>query len=330
MVFTSNLGLDCNFTRKRNVRAEQILSRGIGAVEDRGDVFNGAETEEVEVGEVEDISSERFAKMHKKGEMWEKKVDKKQQQSARWQLRKERETGKKKINQLRQQKPADMPRIWLGPEPEAATHIYIEKDENAPVTIFGRVLPTITDATPFELPWLGKSASSKRKSSVESKKQLKMGGKLKNKVREEMGNNVKVQETGTIEDNVGGAIDQKNNDEVNIEGDFTDRENNTDQRNKMGGKCSSEMQLKFDDKENSGSSSKRRVEPATGGKMEERTEIRRVGVKISSKQSALSRLLKRCKCCAFTGSDSALLRHLLIHYSDQIGIKYKKAIEGNR
>ena len=63
--------------------------------------------------------------------------------------------------------------------------------------------------------------------------------------------------------------------------------------------------------------------------MEERKDLRRVGAKSSSKQSALG-LLKRCKCCAFTGSASALLNHLLVHYSGEIGTKFKRAIEGNR
>ena len=212
---TSNLGLDCNFTREGSVSAKQIYSRGFRVVEERGNVHSGVETEEMGgEGEVEDVSDERFPKMHRKGEIWEKKVDRKQQQSARWQLRKEREMGKKKGNQQQQQKPAGTPRIRLGPEPEAATHIYVKEDENAPVTIFGRVLPAMPDAKPFELPWLGNSV----RSSVESKKQLKMGGRLKNKEREARGTNAKVQETGTIEDKVGGAIDQKNNDEVNIEG----------------------------------------------------------------------------------------------------------------
>ena len=99
---TSNLGIVCNFTRESNV-PEQILSRGFRAVN------SGVEIEEVEVGgedEVEDISDERYAKMHKKGEMWEKKVDRKQQQSARWKIRKDREMGKKKVDQ--KQKPGDV------------------------------------------------------------------------------------------------------------------------------------------------------------------------------------------------------------------------------
>ena len=88
--------------------------------------------------EVEDISDERYAKMHKKGEMWEKKVDRKQQQSARWKIRKDREMGKKKVDQ--KQKPGDTSRIRLGPDPEAATHIFVEEDGNVPITVFGRVV----------------------------------------------------------------------------------------------------------------------------------------------------------------------------------------------
>ena len=133
---TSNLGIVCNFTRESNV-PEQILSRGFRAVN------SGVEIEEVEVGgedEVEDISDERYAKMHKKGEMWEKKVDRKQQQSARWKIRKDREMGKKKVNLHQKQKPGDTSTIRLGPDPEAATHIFVEEDGNVPITVFGRVV----------------------------------------------------------------------------------------------------------------------------------------------------------------------------------------------
>ena len=135
---TSNLGIVYNFTRERNV-PEQILSRGFRVVN------IGEEIEEVEVGgedEEEDISDERYIKLHKKGELWEKKVDRKQQQSARWQIRKEREMGKNKANQ-QQQKPGETPRIRLGPDPKAATHIFVEEDGNVPVTVFGRVVPTL-------------------------------------------------------------------------------------------------------------------------------------------------------------------------------------------
>ena len=77
--------------------------------------------------------------MHKKGEVWEKKVDRKQQQSARWQIRKDREMRKKKINEQQKQKPGDTPRIRLGPDPKAAAHIFVE-DGNVPITVFGRVV----------------------------------------------------------------------------------------------------------------------------------------------------------------------------------------------
>ena len=62
-------------------------------------VERGKEAEVVEVGEedeVEDISDERYAKMHSKGERLKKKINRKQEQSASWQLRSKREMGKNK------------------------------------------------------------------------------------------------------------------------------------------------------------------------------------------------------------------------------------------
>ena len=53
-------------------------------------VERGKEAEVAEVGEedeVEDISDERYAKMHSKGERLKKKIDRKQEQSTKWQLR---------------------------------------------------------------------------------------------------------------------------------------------------------------------------------------------------------------------------------------------------
>ena len=110
------------------------MSRGFRAVNSGVEIEVGGEDE------VEDISDERYAKMHKKGEMWEKKVDRKQQQSARWQIRKDREMGKKKVNLHQKQKPGDTSTIRLGPDPEAATHIFVEEDGNVPITVFGRVV----------------------------------------------------------------------------------------------------------------------------------------------------------------------------------------------
>ena len=65
-------------------------------------VERGKEAEVVEVGEeeeVEDISDERYAKMHSKGERLKKKINRKQEQSASWQLRNNREMRKKKVAQ---------------------------------------------------------------------------------------------------------------------------------------------------------------------------------------------------------------------------------------
>merc|ERR1719234_2078193 len=50
----------------------------------------------------------------------------------------------------------------------------------------------------------------------------------------------------------------------------------------------------------------------------------------SSKKKLVEGLLVSCKCCAFRGSGSALLKHLLIHYTGQMKEKYKKAIKANR
>ena len=124
-------------------------------------VKRGKEAEVVEVGEedeVEDISDERYAKMYSKGERLEEKMDRKQEQSARWQLRSKREMGKKKVDQ---QNPGELPVKRLGPDPKDATHISVEEEE-PPVSIFGRILPPVQDSSPFQLPWIN-HASAKNK-----------------------------------------------------------------------------------------------------------------------------------------------------------------------
>ena len=121
----------------------------------------GKEAEVVEVGEedeVEDISDERYAKMHSKGERLKKKIDRKQEQSAKWQLRSKREMGKKKVDQ---QNPGELPVKRLGPDPKDATHISVEVEE-LPVSIFGRILPTVQDSSPFQLPWINDSSAKNK------------------------------------------------------------------------------------------------------------------------------------------------------------------------
>ena len=124
-------------------------------------VKRGKEAEVVEVGEedkVEDISDERYAKMHSKGERLEEKVDRKQEQSARWQLRSKREMVKTKVDQ---QNPGELPVKRLGPDPKDATHISVEEEE-PPVSIFGRILPTVQDSSPFQLPWINDSSAKNK------------------------------------------------------------------------------------------------------------------------------------------------------------------------
>ena len=124
-------------------------------------VERGKEAEVVEVGEedeVEDISDERYAKMHSKGERLAEKVNSKQEQSARWQLRSKREMGKKKVDQ---QNPGELPVKRLGPDPKDATHISVEEEE-PPVSIFGRILPTVQDSSPFQLPWINDSSAKNK------------------------------------------------------------------------------------------------------------------------------------------------------------------------
>ena len=121
----------------------------------------GKEAEVVEVGEedkVEDISDERYAKMHSKGERLKKKIDRKQEQSTKWQLRSKREMGKKKVDQ---QNPGELPVKRLGPDPKDATHISVEEEE-PPVSIFGRILPTVQDSSPFQLPWINDSSAKNK------------------------------------------------------------------------------------------------------------------------------------------------------------------------
>ena len=121
----------------------------------------GKEAEVVEVGEeeeVEDISDERYAKMYSKGERLEEKMDRKQEQSARWQLRSKREMGKKKVDQ---QNPGELPVKRLGPDPKDATHISVEEEEPS-VSIFGRILPTVQDSSPFQLPWINDSSAKNK------------------------------------------------------------------------------------------------------------------------------------------------------------------------
>ena len=324
---TSNLGIVCNFTRESNV-PEQILSRGFRAVN------SGVEIEEVEVGgedEVEDISDERYAKMHKKGEMWEKKVDRKQQQSARWKIRKDREMGKKKVNLHQKQKPGNTSRIRLGPDPEAATHIFVEEDGNVPITVFGRVVPTNQDAEPFKLPWLKNPVSStKRKSSGVSKKPAskQVGGNLKNGMRKAVGANAEVQETVTIEKISGGNSVKENNteEEVDIEGDHLDQENNACQ---VSGK--SDRVIPRSPKAKEDAVPKRGKQAGVVRVEEKATEKkgRKTGVKFSSRQKTVKSLVK-CKCCAFRGSGSALLSHLFIHYSAEMTERYKEDLNANR
>ena len=124
-------------------------------------VKRGKEAEVVEVGEedkVEDISDERYAKMHSKGERLKKKINRKQEQSASWQLRSKREMGKKKVDQ---QNPGKLPVKRLGPDPKDATHISVEEEE-PPVSIFGRILPTVQDSSPFQLPWINDSSAKNK------------------------------------------------------------------------------------------------------------------------------------------------------------------------
>ena len=124
-------------------------------------VERGNEAEVVEVGEedeVEDISDERYAKMHSKGERLKKKINRKQEQSASWQLRSKREMGKKKVDQ---QNPGELPVKRLGPDPKDATHISVEEEE-PPVSIFGRILPTVQDSSPFQLPWINDSSAKNK------------------------------------------------------------------------------------------------------------------------------------------------------------------------
>ena len=124
-------------------------------------VKRGKEAEVVEVGEedkVEDISDERYAKMHSKGERLKKKINRKQEQSASWQLRNNREMRKKKVAQ---QNPGELPVKRLGPDPKDATHISVEEEE-PPVSIFGRILPTVQDSSPFQLPWINDSSAKNK------------------------------------------------------------------------------------------------------------------------------------------------------------------------
>ena len=123
-------------------------------------VERGKEAEVVEVGEeeeVEDISDERYAKMYSKGERLEEKMDRKQEQSARWQLRSKREMGKKKVDQ---QNPGKLPVKRLGPDPKDATYISVEEEPS--VSIFGRILPTVQDSSPFQLPWINDSSAKNK------------------------------------------------------------------------------------------------------------------------------------------------------------------------
>ena len=357
---TSNLGLGCNFSREYNAREKQILSRGFRVVEEGGSVNNGGKADLVETSEdeVEDTSDEKYAKMHKKGERWEKKVDLKQKQSARWQLRKEREMGWKRGRQQQQQKPGEMSRVRLGPEPEAATHICVERERDAPVTIFGRILPPMQDAMPFELPWLKKnpvirqrkSGGQNKKSRKPASKQLETGGKIRKEVGGAGGANAKVQETGTVEERSGGNIAQVNNAEENTEEGYVDQENNVYQESGtvLGviprSPSLAQPKAKGNVEGKTTSASKRghhvgilRVEEEAKEKMKNKNN-RRSGVKSSAKEPVVVKSSKKpvagslvsCKCCAFRGSGSALLRHLLVHYSGEMRERYKKALNANR
>jgi len=363
---TSNLGLGCNFSREYNAREEQILSRGFRVVEEEGSVNHGGKADLVEEsrGEMEDTSDERYAKMHKKGERWEKKVDWKQKQSARWQLRKEREMGWKR---QQQHNPGEMSRVRLGPKPEAATHIYVEKENVAPVTIFGKVLPPIQDAMPFELPWLKNPVSRQGKSSGQNKKprrkptfkQLKVGGKFRKEVGGAEEANAKVQETGTVEQRSGGNIAQVNNAEENTEEGYVDQENNAYQESgtvlgvipRNPSLAQPKAKGNVEGKITSASKSGHHVGILRVGEeakeMMKNKNNRRSGVKSSAKEPEVVKSSKKpevvksskkpvagslvsCKCCAFRGSGSALLKHLLIHYSGEMRERYKKAFNANR
>jgi len=325
---TSNFGIVCNFVRESNVPAEQVMSRGSMAVEERGHVISEVDIQEVKEGEEEDISDERYAKMHKKGEMWEKKVDRKQQQSARWKLRNKREMGKKK-KQV-QLKPVDTPRIRLGPDPKAITHILCQEDENVPVTVFGRVVPTNKDTKPFELPWLENPVSTKRKSSCLSKKpssgQLKVGGYRKNGLKK-----AKSQKNEAVGDASGENDAKENNTEE--EEEHVDQENNTCQGGKTVEKVIPRIpcleQSKKTAEETKTSAPKRGKQGVVRVEKTQEKSIRNTGVKFSSRQEAVG-LLVRCKCCAFKGSESALIKHLFIHFSAEMKERYKEDLDTNR
>merc|ERR1719234_2272939 len=61
-----------------------------------------------------------------------------------------------------------------------------------------------------------------------------------------------------------------------------------------------------------------------------KTSPKKLVVVKSSKKKLVEGSLAGCKCCAFRGSGSALLNHLLIHYTGQMKEKYKKALKANR
>jgi len=326
---TSNLGIVCNFSRESNALVEQVMSRGSRAVEGRGHMTG--EIDILEVEEEEDISDERYAKMHKKGEMWEKKVDRKQQQSARWKLRKEREMGKKKGKQV-QQRPGDTPRIRLGPDPQAITHIFRGEDDNVLVTVFGRVVPTNQDAKPFELPWLENPVSTKRKSSGLSKKpvskQLKEGGNRKNGLKK-----AKVQETEAVVDTSGGNDVKDCN--TGEEEEYVDRENNTRQGRRTVARVIPRIPCLERLKKNSEgikTSAPKRGKQASVVRVEDKAKEKsnkKTGEKFSSRQEAVGSLV-RCKCCAFKGSGSALLKHLFIHFTAEMKERYREDVDANR
>ena len=151
--------IDC----ERVSQSQEVLTRGFRVIEVYGNIRTKV-VQELENGEerFEDTSDAKYHELHRSKEKAEKKLVEKQKQSDRWELRNEREKGKRKTNQTNEVEVRK--KVRLGPEPCDATHISVE--DNLLPSVLGREVAFIV-AEPFELP--GSQKIKTRKSDFKKK-----------------------------------------------------------------------------------------------------------------------------------------------------------------
>ena len=282
--------IDC----KRVSQSQEVLTRGFRVIEVYGNIRTKV-VQELENGEerFEDTSDAKYHELHRSKEKAEKKLVEKQKQSDRWELRNEREKGKRKTNQTNEVEVRK--KVRLGPEPCDATHISVE--DNLLPSVLGREVAFIV-AEPFELP--GSQKIKTRKSDFKKK------GKRGEVVQEESltGNHL-------VHDN------NLNRGRVRKEDNL--RAVRTETSNWSDAKSDKKTKTTKSDGSKGSKSKDSRKKSAVGS---------RRGGKVRGASTSGGTL--RCNCCAFEGRESDLLRHLHIHYRSQMKSRYQRAVDRNR